>query len=122
MLRDVGWLLLVAFAFMCGALPLERQPETSVGQSGLVEGDIALPEHLNLTEDVAAAYLNDETALWPLAVVPYRFHYQEGYPVFSDIEIERIEEALSKITMGVPCLRFRCLSFHTKTKIREAPP
>ena len=75
-----------------------------------MEGDIALPEHLNSTdENFASAYLNDETALWPHALVPYRFEYQEGFPIFSDGEIDLIKEAHRKITQAVPCFEFRCL-------------
>ena len=145
MLTDGNWLL-VMFAFLQGAscckttegLPLDRQPrkltaeefvpisglvegdialperlnstDENIAESGLAEGDIALPEHLNSTdENVASAYLNDETALWTHASVPYRFEYQEGFPVISDGEIERIKKAHRKITQAVPCFEFRCL-------------
>jgi hypothetical protein len=83
---------------------------SGTGSSFLVEGDIAVPDHLR-GSSVQNAFLADATKLWPRGVVHYRFEtteWDEGpEPVFLDSQMQNITMVLEHIEQEVPCIEFR---------------
>ena len=78
----------------------------------LVEGDIAIPEsQVGRGPEELDAFLTDPALLWPNGFVPYCYETFEWngemLPIFLDDQIENITQALGKITMNVPCIKFK---------------